>query len=309
MSRGSEIQAPILVMLIFLMAVQILALFINYHIDLNTSTSIVILKSESSAMGTSFSLIFALIVLVISALLLLVARLKQERVIEGFTWLCLSISIFYVLNAFLEPKLQSKFILILLLVILTLGLLLLLHLYPRWYVIDSFCILICAGFSSIFGMAFDVRQTLLFMVIMAIYDAISVYKTGHMVFLAELMIRIKAPLLFVLPKRNVHSFGKDPDTVSSQKDRKSQVYILGLGDAIIPTILVISAYLHVTAPHTPGTLGIGLPTLGAMIGTYLGFLVIIAALSDRYQAGLPFLNSGAILGFLVGCIAAGVQLF
>jgi len=92
-------------------------------------------------------------------------------------------------------------------------------------------------------------------------------------------------------------------------DSKSQAYILGLGDAIIPTILVISAYLHVTAPHTPGTLGIGLPTLGAMIGTYLGFFILIAALSDRYHAGLPFLNSGAILGFLVGCIAAGVQPF
>jgi presenilin-like A22 family membrane protease len=301
MSRGTKIQAPVLAMLIFLMAVQILALLISYYIDLNTSESIGPLKSEAAARGGLFSSIFVLIILVITALLLLATRLKQEWVIEGFIWLSLSISIYYVLNAFLESKLQSEITLI-----LTLGLLLFLRFYPEWYVIDAFCILICAGFSSIFGAAMGVGQTLLFMVIMAIYDAISVYKTGHMVFLAELMIKIKAPLLFVLPKSKGYSFRRDRESITSQEDMRSRTYILGLGDAIIPTILVISAYLYVPASHT---LGIGLPALGAMIGTYLGFLILIAALSDRYYAGLPFLNSGAILGYLVGCIAAGVPPF
>jgi hypothetical protein len=54
------------------------------------------------------------------------------------------------------------------------------------------------------------------------HDAISVYKTGHMVSLAEIMIKIKAPLLFVLPKSTGHSFRRDRVFISSKKDRRIQ---------------------------------------------------------------------------------------
>jgi presenilin-like A22 family membrane protease len=74
---------------------------------------------------------------------------------------------------------------------------------------------------------------------------------------------------------------------------------LGLGDVIIPTILVISAYLQ---PLNSGPSITAFPVLGTMLGTYLGFIILMTALSDRMHAGLPFLNGGAILGFFLGCI-------
>ena len=85
---------------------------------------------------------------------------------------------------------------------------------------------------------------------------------------------------------------------------KGGAYFLGLGDAIIPTILVVSANTSLPAG---GYFGVNLPALGAMLGTCLGFLMLMGTRRDRPQAGLPFLNSGVILGFLAGCLAAGIS--
>jgi len=84
---------------------------------------------------------------------------------------------------------------------------------------------------------------------------------------------------------------------------KRGAYFLGLGDAIIPTILVISANTSLAAS---GFFGVNIPALGAMLGTYLGFMLLMSTSRDRPQAGLPFLNFGAIMGFLAGCALAGV---
>ena len=176
-----------------------------------------------------------------------------------------------------------------------------------------------------------ILPTLLLLIILAVYDAISVYKTRHMVSLAEGVIKIKAPLLFVVPRSRSYSFRKDPAPVSTPASGdaggnqangnpadptsdsqanpaggKRGAFFLGLGDAIIPTILVISAYTSLPAG---GFLGVNLPAIGAMLGTYLGFLALMTTSRDRPQAGLPFLNSGVIFGFLVGCALAGIRPF
>jgi presenilin-like A22 family membrane protease len=46
-----------------------------------------------------------------------------------------------------------------------------------------------------------------------------------------------------------------------------------------------------------------------MIGTYLGFVLLSFTSRDKPQAGLPFLNGGAILGFLAGVMISGPPLF
>ena len=88
---------------------------------------------------------------------------------------------------------------------------LLLRYYPEWYIIDAFGILVCAGISSLFGVSMTILPALLLLVVLAVYDAISVYKTRHMVSLAEGVIKMKAPLLFVVPKSRDYSFRRDPE--------------------------------------------------------------------------------------------------
>jgi presenilin-like A22 family membrane protease len=126
-----------------------------------------------------------------------------------------------------------------------------------------------------------------------------------MVALAEGVINIKAPLLFVVPRREGYSFRKEQMQLGEEG---RGAYFLGLGDAIIPTILVVSANWSIHAPALQ-SVGMNIPALGAMLGTWAGFGALLMTSRDRPQAGLPFLNGGTVLGFLAGCALAGVRPF
>ena len=288
MSESSKI--PVLVMLFFVMVVQILALAITPAISASGNR----VFEDPTSIANPFA--YMLLILVFTGLLLLAMKLKRGWIISGFILLSIAVSIYYVMAAFMSPLLA---------IAPTLAIMLLLHFYPEWYIIDAFGILVCAGISSLFGVSMTIPPTLLLLVVLAVYDAISVYKTRHMISLAEGAIKMKAPLLFVVPKSRDYSFRIDQEiSNSSEETKKRGAYFLGLGDAIIPTILVISASWSLPAG---GFYGLSLPVLGAMLGTYLGFLLLMTTSRDRPQAGLPFLNSGVILGFLMGCLAAGVR--
>ena len=288
MSESSKI--PVLVMLFFVMVVQILALAITPAISASGNR----VFEDPTSIANPFA--YMLLILVFTGLLLLAMRLKRGWIISVFILLSIAVSIYYVMAAFMSPLLA---------IAPTLAIMLLLHFYPEWYIIDAFGILVCAGISSLFGVSMTIPPTLLLLVVLAVYDAISVYKTRHMISLAEGAIKMKAPLLFVVPKSRDYSFRIDQEiSNSSEETKKRGAYFLGLGDAIIPTILVISASWSLPAG---GFYGLSLPVLGAMLGTYLGFLLLMTTSRDRPQAGLPFLNSGVILGFLMGCLAAGVR--
>lgn len=305
---SASLKVPVLVMLLFIIAVQVLAIAITPAISASDN------RVFADPSSTSNPFVYMLLILAFTAVLLLAIKKKKNWIVNGFIQLSIATSIYYLMVAFVSPLLA---------LLPTVAALVLLRYYPEWYVIDIFGIAVCAGISSLFGVSMTILPALLLLVILAVYDALSVYKTRHMVSLAEGVIKVKAPLLFVVPKSRSYSFRKDAGAVSSSLDQgepggsagsnssspaagRKGAFFLGLGDAIIPTILVVSAYSSLPAG---GFLGINLPTIGAMLGTYLGFLALMTTSRDKPQAGLPFLNSGVILGFLAGCAAAGITPF
>jgi presenilin-like A22 family membrane protease len=102
--------------------------------------------------------------------------------------------------------------------------------------------------------------------------------------------------------------GNRPD--EPENDGQRDALFIGLGDAVIPTVLVASVAFF--APGSPGSLGIPylamtLPTLTAMLGTVAGLVVLLwMVLKGRAHAGLPLLNGGTLLGYLGGSVLAGV---
>jgi presenilin-like A22 family membrane protease len=137
-------------------------------------------------------------------------------------------------------------------------------------------------------MSIGILPAILLLIIFAIYDALAVYKTKHMISLAETVVTNKVPALFVMPKNPGFSYGDD---VKLAENSERGAFYLGYGDAIIPTILVISSMEFLK-------ISVGIATmLGSMCG--LIFLIVIAS-KGKPQAGLPLLNSGALCGFFVG---------
>ncbi|MDD1745475.1 MAG: hypothetical protein LUQ20_06690 [Candidatus Methanoperedens sp.] len=83
---------------------------------------------------------------------------------------------------------------------------------------------------------------------------------------------------------------------------------MGLGDAVILTIFVISANTFVDAGYytLPLIGNVNLPAIGAMLGALAGFAVLMGfVIKGKPQAGLSFLNSGVILGYVAGSLIAG----
>jgi presenilin-like A22 family membrane protease len=176
-----------------------------------------------------------------------------------------------------------------------------LYKYPEWYIIDGFGILIGAGVAAIFGASLDVWPVVILLALLAVYDAISVYKTRHMITLAEGVIDQKTPILFVIPKRKDYSFIKEGIGKLAEGGERA-AFIIGMGDMIMPSILVVSANVFLGGWSLFGF--VNLPALGAIIGSLAGLVVLLYFVnSGKPQAGLPPLNGGTIIGFLIGWAA------
>ncbi|QCS42763.1 presenilin family intramembrane aspartyl protease PSH [Natrinema versiforme] len=210
--------------------------------------------------------------------------------------------------------------------------------YPEWYVIDSAGVVMGAGAAALFGISFGLLPALVLLSVLAIYDAISVYGTEHMLDLADGVMDLKIPVVLVIPMTLSYSYlaagstddvledGGDesdetetdantdePDADTDEPDAgalERDALFIGLGDAVIPTILVASAaaFLDVGTLAVPG-IALNLPALGALLGTIAGLLVLMwMVLKGRAHAGLPLLNGGAIGGYLLGALASGLSI-
>jgi len=192
--------------------------------------------------------------------------------------------------------------------------------HPEWYVIDAAGVLMGAGAAGLFGINFGLLPALVLLVVLAVYDAISVYGTEHMLALAEGVMDLRVPVLLVVPTTlsfRMADVGEadDPEgdgDVSADGDAIGrEALFVGLGDAVIPAVLVASSGFFLQRQAEPLVTGLVLnvPALGAMVGTTAGLLALLSlVLQGRPHAGLPLLNGGAIAGYLAGALAAGIPL-
>jgi len=167
--------------------------------------------------------------------------------------------------------------------------------YPEWYVIDICCIIVGVSAIAMFGISLSVFLVIVLLIGLAIYDAISVYKTKHMIDVADTVLHLKLPVILVVPKIRKYSLLKETKSLKEKlkEDEERDAFFMGLGDVIIPGFLVASTFHNVTSNGL-------LIALSAMLGTLFGFTVLMASvIKGKPQAGLPYLCSGAILGYLV----------
>lgn len=260
----------------------------------------------------SISVLYLFVILVATGIFLLLIRYRYEWMIRISIVAVTGILIGYVLLVIVPPVIvfQGMNVLAYALTVLFIGVLVV---YPEWYVINAIGLVIGAGAAAIFGISFGLLPAVLLLVGLGVYDAYSVYKSGHMLTLADSVTDMKIPIVFVIPITKDYSFlsETDPPPVESLEERSQrEVYFVGLGDAVIPTVLIASSAVFLEAPllGLPGVT-ITVPSLTAMAGTICGVLVLLQMVSrGKPHAGLPLLNGGAILGYLIGVVLVGIPL-
>ncbi|QIO22546.1 presenilin family intramembrane aspartyl protease PSH [Haloarcula sp. JP-L23] len=276
------------------------------------------------------SILYIGAILVATAVMLLAFRYEADQLIRALivfsgAWLSL-----YVFRVLVPPLLVVEDVNVLavgLAVLLGLGLLV----HPEWYVIDAAGAVMGAAGAGLFGISFGVLPALVLLSVLAVYDAISVYGTEHMLTLASGVMDLKVPVVLVIPLSLSYSFldATTPDPTGDDDDAAAggdagdesdgaadedagpldrDALFIGLGDAVIPTVLVASAAFF--APATVDmVLGIPLPAVTAMVGTFVGLVILLwMVLKGRAHAGLPLLNGGTIAGYILGSLAAGITL-
>ena len=206
--------------------------------------------------------------------------------------------------------------------LITTILMILLYVHSEWYVVNTVGVLVGSGVIVMLGVTFVPTLIIIFMIAAAIYDAWAVYRSKHMLDLADTMIGLRLPILLVAPQEKGYSFIDEtvsmkeknaapaqqsvaptqrPVANSQPKKQGKDAMFMGLGDVIFPGMLVLSS-----AQYIDGSEGFQI-AMATLIGGLIGYLALMTYVArGRAQAGLPLLNGGAILGYLVGGIVSGV---
>ena len=278
------------------------------------------------------SVVYIGAILVATVLMLAAFKYNLDWIIRGLIIFVSGMLAFYVFSALFSPLLS---------VALGAIVAIALFVYPEWYVIDTAGVLMGAGAAGLFGISFGLLPALILLSVLAVYDAISVYGTEHMLDLADGVMDLRIPVILVVPLSLSYSmFDEDRSPISEDNGNETEAtpaadntesddtaaqeanadanpigdrdaLFIGLGDAVIPAVLVASAAFFSSAPnYNLPLVELNTPALAAAIGTLLGLLVLMRmVLKGRAHAGLPLLNGGAIGGYLLGSIVAGVPLF
>jgi len=268
-------------------------------------------------------------ILVVTALMLAAFKYDFERAVRGVILLASALLSWYVFSV-VVPDVPARSAVVL---ACSAGVAVALLAYPEWYVVDAAGVVMGAGAAGLFGISFGLLPAIVLLVALAVYDAVSVYGSGHMLDLAEGVLDLNVPVVLVLPvvagfsllddgganpaslddgdpAANGGEPGDERTTGDEQGDGDRDALFIGLGDAVMPTVMVASAASFSPAPALGLPLAaLNLPALLAALGTLAGLVVLLrAVLRGTPHAGLPLLNGGAVGGYLLGSVVAGVPL-
>jgi presenilin-like A22 family membrane protease len=299
------------------------------------------------------SLVYVAAVLVLTGVMLAIIKLDVQWLLRGAIIFTSGLLSWYVFSVVIPAWLVVQWVgapvnVVALAAAATVSLALAVH--PDWYVIDAAGVLMGAGAAGLFGISFGLLPAIVLLTVLAVYDAISVYGTEHMLTLASGVMDLKIPVILVVPMTLSYSFldddggaGEETEADETESDADASaadggeapetdtadapatdgdhaeaerpevsdrdVFFIGLGDAVMPTVMVASAASFSPADPLVSGLALNLPALTSMVGTIAGLLVLLwMVMKGRAHAGLPLLNGGAIGGYLVGALASGISL-
>ncbi|MCX6643138.1 MAG: presenilin family intramembrane aspartyl protease [Candidatus Bathyarchaeota archaeon] len=278
--------APFLAMGSFFVLVDLLALYLTTTFNANGA----ILFEDPNDPFNLLSIVTT--TLMFSGAILVFAKLRLIRILK-IVFLFSTGSMIMIVVYFLTIGVIADPLATILSSLFTVGLITLLVKHPEWYIVDITGVILGVGSAALFGISLNVPLVVILLTIMAVYDAISVYKTRHMIALADTFVALRIPAMLVVPNSRGYSFMADTQSLKSEPKQggRRAAFFLGLGDIVFPGILVVSVFNNIT--------GNGLTiAFSVMAGTLLGYIVLLRfAAGGKPQAGLPFLCTGALVGY------------
>lgn len=255
---------------------------------------------SSGTEGASYIIYYLVAAIVFSAVVIFLGRKKIASLLRWVFLAVIAYVVFYVwifLGAYIAQTYLQYYIM---LFAAPAIMVLLLIFKNEWYVVDTAGFFLVAGVSAIWSLIIGVWASVAFLAVFAIYDYIAVYRTKHMVSLAKVAVNERLPLLFVFPGEKGVKL-KDVKMGDGTEKGGQKMLLLGFGDMVFPSIMVVASYLYGKSNPLPFLL---FPLVGALIG--MGVLLFTKV--ARPAPGLPLINGGAISGFLLAYLIFSILL-
>jgi len=146
--------------------------------------------------------------------------------------------------------------------------------------------------GAIIGASLGIIPSLLLLVLLSVYDFISVFITKHMIYMAKEMIKTPSAFSLAFP----HKFKKPVlFKVGKKKVRKKfHVFQLGSGDLAIPLMFSVSVLSSFSLNHALFTI------FGSAI--MLTLIIYFATKKPKALPAIPLISAGTLTGFLISLI-------
>jgi len=144
-----------------------------------------------------------------------------------------------------------------------------------------------SGVGALLGMSLGIVPCIIFMMILSVYDFVSVFITKHMVSMAKAIT--ERPMAFTIAAP--HEFKKAKYVPTKNAKQKVHIFQLGLGDIIIPLMFSVSIMNRFTIFNS----------IAAVIGSIIALIVLTMIITRKPMAlpALPFVCAGALAGYIV----------
>ncbi len=222
---------------------------------------------------------FVFSLLLVTALIVVLLRLVHGRFL--FT-LFFSLAMFVGVWFFADIFFPAPFSLL-----IATGLLVLRYVMPRVFVQNLLVIVGVTGVAISLGVALPWRTLLVVMLILAVYDIVAVYWTGHMVMMMKGLLARGVIFAAVLPE-NPRGSTERLDRIAPHEG----FALIGTGDLALPATFVASIATVDIARAI-------FVAIGALFGFALTTIIFLGPDRSKPMPALPPIVLGAILGLLV----------
>lgn len=150
-----------------------------------------------------------------------------------------------------------------------------------------------AGVGALLGASLGVLPAVVFMLILSVYDFVSVFITKHMVSMAKALTERPTAFTVAAPP-NFKSLTYSNVKRSRRNVKKVHVFQLGVGDMVIPLMFSVSVLNKFSIINS----------LAAIVGATLALLGLIYFMSKKPRPlpALPFITFGTFAGFLISLL-------
>ncbi|MFH1365485.1 MAG: presenilin family intramembrane aspartyl protease [archaeon] len=249
-------------------------------------------EAKTQADFTSFFVQIVLAFILAVGILFFLMKFKLESFLRGWFFLVVAIALFITFLAFekiIPFMIEIKVALILAAVFALIFSYL--KIYKRRLFIHNFTeILIYPGISAVFVPLLNIYTVLSLLVIISVYDAWAVWKSGIMQKMAKYqMNKLNIFSGFFIPyvSKKIRARIKEMKKSKSKKKIKVNVAILGGGDVIFPII---------TSGVIMKSFGI-IPALFVILGAVLGLsYLFFFAEKKKFYPAMPFITAGILIG-------------